>query len=122
MSDRRDGELLHDGGRAEQGSRGHEKDVAKPPRAHAAQDVSAQHRGAAAAARASRVNVLSLAEDHDPAVLVTGAEIDALVQQKVIQQSGAYPAQIAGVYHVVVISVGISSAKIPPYGVRRSRC
>ena len=117
----RDGLLLHHGRGAEQGAGGDEKDVAQPPRAHTAQDMTAQHRGAAPAARAAGVDVLSLAEYHDTAVVVARAQIDAFREQQIIQQPRAHPPQIACEHRVIVIRVRICRAKEPVYGVRRGR-
>ena len=80
MRDRRDALLLHDGSRAEQRACRNKPDIAKYALAHLVEDISAQHRRAAAAPRASRVDVLALVKDHHAAVAVAFAEIDPFLR------------------------------------------
>lgn len=122
MSDRRYSLLLHHRGGAEQRACRDEQDIAVAPRAQAAQYMPAQHRGTAPAARASGVDVLSLAEYHHAAVPVVRRQVYALLQQQIIQQPRAHPPQIACEDAVIVPRIGIGRAQEAIYGVRRSRC
>ena len=85
MSDGGDGLLLHDGSRAEQGACGHKEDIAEGALAHFIEDIAAQHRGTASAARSAGMDVLTLIKDHHAAVAVALAELDAFFTEQIVQ-------------------------------------
>lgn len=85
MGDGGDALLLHDGGRAEQRACRNEEDIAESAVAHFVEDIAAQHRGTASAARSAGVDVLIFIKDHHAAVAVALAELDAFFAEQIMQ-------------------------------------
>lgn len=85
VGDTWNGLLLHDGGGAEQCSCGHKKDIAEGALAHFVEDITAQHRGTASAARSAGVDVLIFIKDHHAAVAVALAELDPFFTEQITQ-------------------------------------
>ena len=85
MSDGGDGLLLHDCGGAEQCACRDEEDIAEGSVTHFVEDIAAQHRGTASAARSAGVDVLIFVKDHHAAVAVALAELDAFFAEQIMQ-------------------------------------
>lgn len=122
MRDRRDGLLLHHGRGTEQRAGRDKQDITENALAHFVEDITAQYRRAAAAARSAGMNVLILVKDHHAAVAVTLAEIYALFSQQIPQQACSDPPEITGKDHIIILNQALRLAQIPIDGVRRSRC
>ena len=104
MSDRGDRLSLLSGGRTEQSARCYKEDAAQPSRLQIAQYFRAEHRGAAAAARAAGVDVLSLAvKNHQSAIAVLFTYIDPCPPEQLIQYFAADRAKITREYHIIII-------------------
>ena len=92
---------LQNGCRREQRSGRDKEDVSLFFQPHTIEDMPAQHRRAAAASGASRVDVYILGTvDHHAAVLVDRLNVDPLEDQKLIQKLAADLPQIPGIDRV----------------------
>ena len=109
--------LLNDGG-GHQRSRGGKKHVFKLAAFDSVQNASAKHRGTAAAAGASCVDVLLLpVVQHKPAVAVNLADVNAVLLEQVYKDFAAHQPKVAGKNKVEVGGRGTRVFKVGFYGV-----
>ena len=112
--------LLHHGGGTEQRPGRDKEDILQLSPAHRAEDMTAQHRRAASAARAARVDVLTLGEYHNAAVAVTAADIHTLFSEQIRKQPRSDAPEVAGDDPVIVARPRARPLQKPKYGVRSS--
>ena len=80
---------------------------------HGPEYVTAQHRGRAAAAGASGMDVLGAAVEYQhPAVHIHHAELRSVLPEKALEEIMAQHAQVAGEYGVVIIRIAAGVGKM----------